>query len=116
MTTFRIKRIYEEPESNDGYRVLVDRLWPRGISKEKAALDEWCKDIAPSNELREWFGHDPSKYAEFKERYLQELAQNSELLAIISNWRAHQQVTLLFGAKDAEHNQAEVLLEYLQSH
>ena len=116
MTTFRIKRIYEEPESNDGYRVLVDRLWPRGISKEKAALDEWCKDIAPSNELREWFGHDPSKYAEFKERYLQELAQNSEFPAIISNWHAHQQVTLLFGAKDAEHNQAEVLLEYLQSH
>ena len=68
MTTFRIKRIYEELEPSDGYRVLVDRLWPRGISKEKAALDEWCKDVAPSNELREWFGHDPSKYAEFKER------------------------------------------------
>jgi hypothetical protein len=116
MTTFRIKRIYEELEPSDGYRVLVDRLWPRGISKEKAALDEWCKDIAPSNELREWFGHDPSKYAEFKVRYQQELAQNSELPAIISNWLAHQQVTLLFGAKDAEHNQAEVLLEYLQSH
>lgn len=116
MTTFRIKRIYEEPETNDGYRVLVDRLWPRGISKEKAALDEWCKDIAPSNELREWFGHDPSKYAEFKVRYLQELAQNSELPAIISGWRAHRQVTLLFGAKDTEHNQAEVLLEYLQSY
>lgn len=116
MTTFRIKRIYEELEPSDGYRVLVDRLWPRGISKEKAALDEWCKDIAPSNELREWFGHDPSKYAEFKERYLQELAQNSELPAIISSWRAHRQVTLLFGARDPEHNQAEVLLEYLQSH
>jgi len=116
MTTFRIKRIYEELEPSDGYRVLVDRLWPRGISKEKAALDEWCKDVAPSNELREWFGHDPSKYAEFKERYLQELAQNSELPAIIASWRAHRQVTLLFGARDPEHNQAEVLLEYLQSH
>ena len=116
MTTFRIKRIYEELEPSDGYRVLVDRLWPRGISKEKAALDEWCKDIAPSNELREWFGHDPSKYAEFKGRYLLELAQNSELPAIIASWRAHRQVTLLFGAKDTEHNQAEVLLEYLQSH
>ena len=114
MTTFRIKRIYEELEPSDGYRVLVDRLWPRGISKEKAALDEWCKDVAPSNELREWFGHDPSKYAEFKERYLQELAQNSELPAIIASWRAHRQVTLLFGARDPEHNQ--VLLEYLQSH
>ena len=116
MTTFRIKRIYEELEPSDGYRVLVDRLWPRGISKETAALDEWCKDVAPSNELREWFGHDPSKYAEFKERYLQELAQNSELPAIIASWRAHRQVTLLFGARDPEHNQAEVLLEYLQSH
>ena len=116
MTTFRIKRIYEELEPSDGYRVLVDRLWPRGISTERAALDEWCKDVAPSNELREWFGHDPSKYAEFKERYLQELAQNSELPAIIASWRAHRQVTLLFGARDPEHNQAEVLLEYLQSH
>ena len=80
MTVYKIKRIYESPESDDGYRVLVDRLWPRGISKERAALDEWAKDIAPTNELRQWFGHDPEKFAEFASRYTEELDAKPPLL------------------------------------
>ena len=86
MTVYKIKRIYESPESDDGYRVLVDRLWPRGISKERAALDEWAKDIAPTNELRQWFGHDPEKFVGFMSRYTEELDASSVTATLKQQW------------------------------
>ena len=113
MTQFVIKRIYEPANPNDGYRVLVDRLWPRGESKERAALDEWAKDIAPSTDLRKWFAHDPAKFAAFTKRYIDEVKQNPEAAGIISNWRKHDKVTLLYGARDSANNEAEVLRQYL---
>ncbi|HEY4169154.1 MAG TPA: DUF488 domain-containing protein [Reyranella sp.] len=110
----RIGRIYDE-ESRDepGARVLTDRLWPRGITKERAALDLWLKDVAPSTELRQWFHHEPEHWAEFQRRYLAELAHNpavAELRALV----AKGPVLLLYGARDTEHNQAVVLKEYLE--
>lgn len=113
MTKFAIKRIYETAENSDGYRVLVDRLWPRGVSKERAALDEWAKDIAPSTELRKWFGHDPAKFSEFSKRYIEEIKQNPNAPGILENWRAHKMVTLLYGARSEADNEAVVLLDYL---
>ncbi|MGO4293862.1 DUF488 domain-containing protein [Chitinophaga sp. RAB17] len=110
----QIKRIYEDYADTDGYRILVDRLWPRGISKERAHVDEWAKEIAPSNELRKWFHHDPAEFAEFKTRYLHELQEKKELLAAIKKRAQHQRVTLLYGAKDETNNQAQVLLELLK--
>ncbi|GEP91371.1 Uncharacterized conserved protein YeaO, DUF488 family [Chitinophaga terrae (ex Kim and Jung 2007)] len=110
----QVKRIYEPYDEKDGFRILVDRLWPRGISKEKAHIDEWEKEIAPSNELREWFNHDPAKFAEFKTRYKHELQGKKDLLDAIRRKAQHQRVTLLYGAKDREHNQAQVLLEILK--
>jgi uncharacterized protein YeaO (DUF488 family) len=100
MTKFTVKRIYELAEEDDGYRVLVDRLWPRGISKDRAALDEWAKDIAPSNELRKWFNHDPTKFKEFAKRYVEELNQNPKTSDIIDGWSKHPFVTLLYAARD----------------
>ncbi len=114
MTTFRIKRVYDEPAAADGYRVLVDRLWPRGVSKERAALDEWDKDIAPSPELRTWFGHDPAKFDEFRARYEDELAQNSAVEVFAREVKDKSVVTLLYGAKDSQVNHARVLAEYLR--
>ena len=114
MTVYKIKRIYESPESDDGYRVLVDRLWPRGISKERAALDEWAKEIAPTNELRQWFNHDPEKFAEFESRYTEELDTNSVAATLKQQWQIHPVVTLLYSAKDIEHNQAVVLQQWLE--
>lgn len=108
-----IKRIYEAPAKDDGYRVLVDRVWPRGVSKVDAHLDEWAKDIGPSTELRKWFGHKPPKYPEFKKRYEQELKDRAEVLARIRSLARKQRVCLLYGAKDEEHNQAVVLREVL---
>lgn len=108
-------RIYGS-ENISGYRILVDRVWPRGISKVKAKLDLWEKSIAPSTELRKWFNHEDEKYPEFKEKYLDELTHNSELPDFISLVReelAKNDVVLLYGAKNAEHNQAVVLQEYL---
>lgn len=105
--------MYDEAGKDDGYRVLVDRLWPRGLSKEKAALDVWLKEIAPSPELRTWFGHDPKRFNEFSVRYEQELAHNpavEKLRAIISG---NPQVTLLYAAHDTEVNHAKVLLTFL---
>ncbi|MHB1547061.1 MAG: DUF488 domain-containing protein [bacterium] len=106
----KLKRIYENAEKSDGFRVLVDRLWPRGISKEKAALDLWFKDIAPSTELRKWFGHDPAKWADFQKRYKGEIAANKEIFRqlkeIVQN---NENVTLLYAAKDKEHNEAAVI-------
>lgn len=114
MTRYTIKRIYEPTKDDDGYRVLVDRLWPRGISKEKAALDEWAKDIAPSDNLRHWFGHDPARFAEFSRRYGVELAQSLTLTEHLTVWSSYKIVTLLYGARDEQHNQAIVLRDFLQ--
>lgn len=115
MTVFITKRIYEPADPGDGYRVLVDRLWPRGVSKERAALDQWAKDIAPSTELRKWYDHDPVKYSEFAKRYKEEIKDNSDALALFADWRTHKKVTLLYGAR-TEDNEATVLKEYLLSH
>lgn len=110
-----IKRVYEEPSAADGTRILVDHLWPRGLSKEAAAVSLWLKDIAPSTELREWFGHDPAKWAEFKKRYTAELRQNHEAMAALSRYAKTEKVTLVYAARDEQHNNALVLLEYLQN-
>lgn len=114
MTQFVVKRIYEPAEPNDGYRVLVDRLWPRGVSKERAALDEWAKDIAPSTNLRKWFNHDPTKIADFTKRYINEVKENPAVPSSIANWRKHERVTLLYGARDQKDNEAVVLQNYLE--
>jgi len=109
-----IKRIYEEPASDDGARILVDRLWPRGVSKERAKLDLWLKDIAPSTGLREWFGHDPEKWVEFQKKYKIELANNEESVAELKKIvRQNKTVTLLYASKDEEHNEAVVITNLL---
>ncbi|MBX3051523.1 MAG: DUF488 domain-containing protein [Caldilineaceae bacterium] len=111
----QIKRAYEQPDKEDGKRILVDRLWPRGLTKEKAAIDLWLKDIAPSTELRHWFGHDPSKWEEFRQRYLRELKENDEQVGFLQQEINKGTVTLIYAAKDTEHNQALVLQEFLSS-
>jgi uncharacterized protein YeaO (DUF488 family) len=111
------KRIYDKPSDKDGYRVLVDRLWPRGVSKDEAKLDEWAKEIAPSNELRKSFDHKPEKMPEFKEKYLYEIEANevaTEFENIILKELNKHNVTLLYGAKDEEHNNAIVLREWIE--
>jgi uncharacterized protein YeaO (DUF488 family) len=105
----KIKRVYEKPDEKDGFRILVDRLWPRGLTKEKAAVDLWLKDIAPSTELRKWFNHDPDKWKEFKKRYLNELKENKESVAVLKSYLKKKLVTLLYAAKDSDHNEALVL-------
>lgn len=109
----RIKRVYEPSEASDGKRVLIDRLWPRGLTKEKAKVDLWLKDIAPSTTLRKWFGHDPTKWNEFKTRYHRELTENNESASKLVEQLKKGRVTLVYGAKDEEHNDAVVLKEYL---
>jgi uncharacterized protein YeaO (DUF488 family) len=109
-----IKRVYEEPGGADGTRILVDRLWPRGLSKERARVDLWLKDIAPSTELRKWFSHDPSKWTEFQARYRQELKSEADLLDVLRKKAAKGPITLLYGAKDEVHNEAVVLQSMLQ--
>lgn len=109
----KIKRAYAPAEAADGYRILVDRLWPRGISKEKAKIDLWLKSVAPSNELRKWFGHDPERFAEFDRRYRAELAENGALDELRAVLREHPDATLLFAAHDEAHNNAVVLKELL---
>lgn len=109
----KIKRAYEKPDKEDGKRILVDRLWPRGLTKEKASIDLWLKDIAPSTELRKWFGHDPDKWKEFQTRYHHELKNNKEPVAILREQLNEGVVTLVYGAKDEEHNEALVLKEWL---
>ena len=108
-----IKRIYEPPVPEDGKRILVDRLWPRGLSKDDARLDEWLKEVAPSDELRRWFGHDPAKWEEFRRRYRQELKTQGEIFERLRNEARKGTVTLLFAAKDEERNNAVVLKEML---
>jgi uncharacterized protein YeaO (DUF488 family) len=106
----KIKRVYEKQAKEDGWRVLVDRLWSRGIKKEAAHVDVWMKDVAPSDALRKWFGHEPEKWAGFQKRYQSELAKKRELVAELKKMaKEHGTLTLLFGAKDEEHNQAVVL-------
>jgi uncharacterized protein YeaO (DUF488 family) len=104
-----LKRAYEAPAASDGHRILVDRLWPRGLSKEKAAIDEWTKEIAPSAELRRWFGHDPEKWPEFQRRYKQELRAREDLVRDIAKMASRGPVTLVYGARDEAHNDAVVL-------
>jgi len=113
MQEIRTKRIYEDPSNNDGYRILIDRIWPRGVSKEDAKLDDWNKNIAPSDSLRKWFGHDPDKFDEFAKKYRKELDGKKEGLTEIRKKAEKQTVTLLYGAKDTEHNQAVVLQKLL---
>ncbi|MGE0130556.1 MAG: DUF488 domain-containing protein [Blastocatellales bacterium] len=110
----KLKRAYEKPAKDDGERILVERLWPRGVSKAQAKLDLWLKEIAPSTELREWFGHDPDKWAEFRRRYLKELKQKSDLISLLKRLAKKGTVTLIYAARDEEHNGALVLQQFLQ--
>ena len=113
IVTIRIKRVYEPQDQDDGTRILVDRLWPRGLSKARATVDLWLKEIAPSTALRKWFGHDPSKWDVFKSRYFKELDVNPSIVEQLSDMAKARTVTLLFGARDPEHNQAAALQEYI---
>jgi uncharacterized protein YeaO (DUF488 family) len=110
----RIKRVYDKPTRADGRRVLVDRVWPRGLTKEKAQIDDWLKEIAPSARLRKWFGHDPARWKEFKKRYAKELDDQREPLEQLAREARKRTVTLLFGAKDVEHNNAAALKEQIE--
>ncbi len=111
----RLKRAYEVPSSTDGKRILVDRLWPRGLTRKKAAIDVWLKDIAPSSPLRRWFGHDPAKWSEFKRRYRRELRERRELVNEIARPAARGRVTLIYGARDEVHNDAVVLAAVIRA-
>ena len=108
-----LKRVYEPATGDDGARVLVDRLWPRGISKDKAALTRWCKEVAPSTTLRKWFGHEPSRWSEFRQRYKSELKRNVESVAALRQLAKQGRITLVYGARDKIHNEAVVLREFL---
>jgi uncharacterized protein YeaO (DUF488 family) len=108
-----IKRVYEPAADDDGRRILVDRLWPRGLSKEKAAVDLWLKEVAPSSDLRKWFGHDPEKWSEFQRRYRAELDSNDEAVQALKQAIGKGKATLLYGAHDERHNQAVVLRDML---
>lgn len=114
MDNIRIKRIYEDPSDEDGYRILVDRIWPRGVSKEDAKLYSWKKELGPTDELRKWFGHDPEKFVGFQQKYSAELEGKKEDLLEIRNLAKDGNVTLLYGARDTDHNQAVVLLNTLK--
>ena len=113
--TIHTKRVYDEPAKQDGYRVLVDRIWPRGVAKESAGIDLWLKEIAPSTELRQWFGHDPARWDEFQDRYRSELATGpgADAVAALGRRAAGGTVTLVFSSRDLEHNNAVVLKQLL---
>lgn len=111
----RIKRVYEKPAKEDGYRILVDRLWPRGLTKDKAKIDFWPKNLAPSNELRQWYGHDPAKWREFKSRYFTELDANPDLLQELLTWVRRGPVSFLYSSKEERINNAVALKEYLEA-
>ena len=113
--SINIKRIYEPPSKSDGYRVLVDRLWPRGIKKEDADIDEWAKELAPSPDLRKWFGHDPQLWPDFKKRYMEELRANDAAKTFAKAHAEERTITLLYSAKSEEYNNAGVLQKYLTS-
>lgn len=111
----KVKRVYEEPEESDGFRILVDRLWPRGISKEKAKIQLWLKEIAPTNELRKWYSHDPAKWEEFKKRYYEELKSKYDLIEQIKKIEKEEgTVTLLYSSKEEKINNAAALKELLE--
>jgi uncharacterized protein YeaO (DUF488 family) len=110
----RLKRAYEPASGEDGYRILVDRLWPRGVSKEQARLDGWEKELAPSSELREWFGHEPGRFPEFRRRYIDELRANAPRLTELRRRARTGTITLVYSAHDSEHNDAVVLAEVLR--
>ena len=110
----KTKRVYEPASDADGYRVLIDRLWPRGVSRERARLDEWAKDLAPSDELRRWFGHDPERFEEFRSRYVRELSANEAALDDLRERARNGTVTIVFGTKDAEHSNAAVMADLLR--
>lgn len=115
-TTIRLKRAYDAPAPGDGCRVLVDRLWPRGITKEAAHIDLWLKEIAPSAELRKWFQHDPARWEEFRRRYQHEIENHPEALTQLQAEVHKGPVTLVYGAKDQAHNNAAALKEFVESH
>jgi uncharacterized protein YeaO (DUF488 family) len=110
----RLKRVYEPAVPADGYRVLIDRLWPRGVSRERAALDEWGRDLAPSRELRQWFGHEPSRFPEFRRRYIEELRGERGRIAALRRRARDGTLTLVYSAADTEHNDAVVLAQVLR--
>jgi uncharacterized protein YeaO (DUF488 family) len=109
----KLKRAYEPAEPSDGTRILVDRLWPRGVSRDEAALDQWLKDVAPSTDLRKWFGHDPGRWDEFRERYVGELSQHSEQVKELRTLAREGTVTLVYSAHDENHNDAVVLRDFI---
>lgn len=111
---FQLKRVYDDPSPDDGFRVLVERLWPRGLSKERAALDLWLKDVAPSPELRKWFDHDPAKWKEFQQRYAEEFKDKKDAVQLLKDKAKNGTVTLLYAAHDTEHNGALALKRILE--
>ena len=111
--SIHLKRAYAPASDDDGIRLLVDRVWPRGVSRQKIAIEAWLKDIAPSTELRQWFGHVPERWEEFRKRYTRELDANPDAVAELRQWLKHGRVTLVYGARDEERNQAVALREYL---
>ena len=110
----KLKRVYDDPKKADGYRVLVDRLWPRGLSKDDARIDKWLKDIAPSDQLRKWFHEDSSRWAEFRKRYLSQLKEKRETLKPLAKRAKKDRITLVYSSKDTEHNNAIVVKQYLE--
>ena len=113
-TIINIKRVYDKPSKNDGPRILVDRLWPRGLAKDAAAIDEWAKELAPTPELRKWFGHKPELWQEFQKKYNTELKKNNAVAAFIETHKKDNLLTLLYAGKDEEHTHALVLQEFLK--
>ena len=113
MKRVQIKRIYEPPETSDGFRVLVDRIWPRGMKKETAAIDVWMKEVAPSTDLRKWFNHEPEKWAAFSKAYKGELKKSTMITELMQYIKKHKTITLLYSAKDEQHNQAVVLQQFI---
>jgi uncharacterized protein YeaO (DUF488 family) len=110
----KIKRVYEQPDRKDGERILVDRLWPRGLTKEKAGVDLWLKEIAPSTELRKWFDHDPEKWQRFRRRYETEIRHKDDLIKVLRQKAREGTITLIYGARDEKHNEALVLKQFLE--
>jgi uncharacterized protein YeaO (DUF488 family) len=110
----RLKRAYDPPAPDDGYRVLIDRLWPRGVRRERARLDRWAKEVAPSEGLRTWFGHDPARFEEFRRRYVEELRAHQTEIGELRRYAREGTLTLVFGARDVRHNDAVVLAEVIR--
>ncbi len=112
----QLKRVYEKPSRSDGLRILVDRLWPRGLTKERASVTLWLKDVAPSTDLRKWFGHDPAKWTEFEKRYRTELREKHDAIKLLKEKCKEHTVTLVYAARDEEHNEARILKRILEGH